>query len=120
MYQLKEKILKNNGREKKVLVIQFDKQEMDIVGEFLMTDASLLHYQVLDELASVLAGEKKNAYFVGNRCSLIIRKEKTRVEDLLEEMGSDVDSLSPVEMNTLKLKNLIEMWRREIKEYDKQ
>ena len=112
MYQIKEKILRNGDHERKILTIQFDQPEMAIVGEFLMTDASLLNYQVLDKLEHVLSGKKPIDYFTGNRCYLTIKHERTTIEDLYEGMD-EINTLPSYSVATEKLISLVKMWRTE-------
>ncbi len=55
MYQFRTVTLKNGKQTKEVLVIEFTNPAMQIVGEFLMADASLLDYTVLKDIHDVLA-----------------------------------------------------------------
>lgn len=109
MYKFKEVTLKNGPKEKKVLVIHFDDAEMEIVGEFLMADARLLRGQVLQKMELVLAGEKDVMESSGNRCSLTIKADVTKITDLFEGMDG-VDWYPSYEINTRKLRELIVMW----------
>lgn len=113
MYQFKEITLKNQAKEKKVLVIEFAKKEMGIVAEFLMTDASLLDYEVLDIIDSVLTSESRQETFSGNRCFLYIKKNTTRIEDLFEDMFEGLDTFPAYEIDTKELRKLIETWKSE-------
>ena len=109
MYQIKEKILRNGDHERKILTIQFDQPEMAIVGEFLMTDASLLKYQVLDKIDLVLSHEERIDYYTRNRCYLTIEYKKTKIEDLYEGIHECI--LPSYTIATEKLLRLIKMWR---------
>lgn len=57
MYEIREVIIKKGVTERSVWVIDFDDPSFEIIGEYLMTDAKLMNYQVLDQMAEVLSGE---------------------------------------------------------------
>lgn len=109
MYEIKEVILKNGPHARKRLVIEFDDPAMQIVGEFLMADASFFGGAILQEIDHVLKGEKKSAESSGNRCNALIKQDKTVIEDLFEEMDG-ADAYPAYEIETEKLRELIEMW----------
>lgn len=117
MYRFKEVTLKNKMKEKRILVIEFDKREMEIVAEFLMTDASLLNYEVLDLIKRVLAGSSKGERFSGNRISLRIKKDTTNLTDLFAGMYEGFDTYPAYEIDTVELKRLIEVWKNKSREY---
>lgn len=116
MYQIREVTLKNKHEERKRLVIEFEDPAQAIVGEFLMTDASLLNYSVLEDLNKVIAKECTNLESSGNRCFLKIKPDKTYLEDLFEGLFTDVDTLPPYEINTKKLRDLVVMWKEKMAE----
>lgn len=120
MYQFKEIELKNKEIKKKVLVIEFEKEEMGIVAEFLMTDASLLDYKVLDQVDQVLSGLSRREEANGNRYGLVINRDKTRIEDLFEDLFDDFDTYQAYEMTTVKLRELIVSWRDRKDAFDRE
>lgn len=113
MYTLREVVLKNGPHERKSLVIDFTDPNMDVVGEFLMTDASLLNYEVLRLIDHVLSRHKIEERISGNRCSLTITAAYTRIEDLFVDMFEDVQTYPTYDIETTLLKNLIHMWKKE-------
>lgn len=111
MYHFKEVQLKNAAVERKVLVIEFAEPRLAIVAEFLMSDASLLGFHVLEEIDRVLAGEVESITTSGNRCSLVINEKTTVIEDLLEGMFDDFETFETAELSTRELRELIIIWR---------
>lgn len=106
--------MKNGPHERKSVVIDFTDPQMAIVGEFLMADASLLDYEVLQLIDNVLSGKTPEEHMNGNRCSLTITREKTFIEDLFVDMFDDFNTYPPYDIDTKLLKDLIIMWREEI------
>lgn len=119
MYGFKEVTLQNGPHEKKVLVIEFAEPEMEIIGEFLMADASLLDYRILDIIDDVLSGTNDYEVSSGNRCSLEIKQDKTRVSDLLAGMYDGFEGFQAIDMDTRELQALIIMWRDKLSEFNK-
>lgn len=117
MYQIKEVILHNKSIERKVLIIEFEDPRLNIVGEFLMTDASLVDYSVVDEIAAVLAGQKDYAESGGNRCLLEIKADYTIISDLLEGMFDGFDTFESYQMETKQLLDLIIIWKKALKKF---
>lgn len=113
MYEIKEIELKNRSITKKRLVISFHDEKMLIVGEFLMTDASLMDGEVLTLFKSVLTGEKSSETFSGNRCYVIINRDHTVIEDLLDDY-----SYPTYVMDTNELYDLTKMWLKRLAQYD--
>lgn len=95
--------MKNGIHERKKKVIEFDDTNMQIVGEFLMTDAPLLGGEMLKEMNSVLTGQRDEVESSGNRCSVFIQADVTLIEDLFE-------TYPPYKIETKKLRDLTEMW----------
>lgn len=120
MYQFKEIDLKNKDQTKKVLAIEFSEEKMSIVAEFLMTDASLLDYEVLTKMDQVLAGMSKHEESSGNRCGLVIERNTTKIEDLFEDLFDDFNTYESYEMSTVKLRELIVMWRDKQEEFNRE
>lgn len=114
MYQFKEITVAHDQVERQVLIIEFTDPQKRILGEFLMNDASLLNYRVLDQLDRVLSGETEWEESSGNRCSLEISREKTVVEDLFSGMFADFTTLPTYEIDTKKLKDLIIIWKEKV------
>ena len=119
MYHFREVVFKNEPTERKALVIEFDDPKMGIVGEFLMTDSSLLNYSVLDDLDKVLSGERDYIESSGNRCALEIKKDKTLMTDLFEGLFDGFDTFPMYEINTQELKDLIVMWKEKVEKREK-
>src|SRR5690606_24997333 len=88
VYQIREILLKNGPHERKRIVIEFDDPRMEIVSEFLMTDAPLLGGEVLHEIDRVLVGERERLESSGNRCAVLIQADVTLIEDLIETYPS--------------------------------
>lgn len=111
MYHFKEVMFAGGEKERKVLVISFDEPCKQILEEFLMADASMLNYSVLDQIEKVLTGEVEKVETSGNRCSLLIKKEVCYLEDLLEGMFDDFDTYPALEIPTREFRDLIVMWQ---------
>ncbi len=119
MYQIKEVVLKNGEFTKKRSVITFDDPDMQIVGEFLMADAPMVGADILQQINTVLAGDRTTVESIGNRCAATIEKETTIITDLFEGMEG-VQVYAPYKINTLELRDLIEMWLRTLNEHEKE
>src|SRR5699024_12528764 len=87
MYQLKEITLKNQGYEKKRLVIHFDKTEYIILAEFLMYDAQLLKNELSAAKKALDTNKKKEVILTGNRCAIKRQTVKTMNTDLFEGLN---------------------------------
>src|SRR5690625_4444247 len=114
MYQIREVTLNNKHMERKRLIIEFADPAQAIVGEFLMTDASLLNFSILEDLNKVISGESNDLESSGNRCFLKITPHKTYIEDLYEGLYADFDTFPAYEMDTVELRDLVVMWKRKI------
>lgn len=114
MYQIREVILKNKSMERKRLIIEFEDPAQAIIGEFLMTDASLLNFSILEDLNKVISKESHYIESSGNRCFLKIKPHKTYIEDLYEGMYTDFETLPAYEMDTKELRDLVVMWKKKI------
>lgn len=112
MYTFKEVKLKNAGKQKSILAIEFDDPTYAIVAEFLMSDASMFDYHILNEIDVVLAGKRINLKSNGNRCALTIGIGTTKIEDLLDGMFDDIVTHQPLEISTKELKHLINVWKQ--------
>ncbi|MBU5468480.1 hypothetical protein KQI49_16780 [Virgibacillus sp. MSJ-26] len=116
MFYFREVTLKNGSSEKKRLIIEFDKPDMKIVGEFLMADAPLLHGKILQEIDQVLAGEKREIISNGNRSTLTIKSKTTVISDLFAGM-ENVDVYPAYEIDTIELRELIVTWFKKLEEF---
>lgn len=119
MYQIREVVLKNEQVKRKRLIIEFDDPAKAIVGEFLMADASLLNFSVLDDLNKVLTGKHNYIESSGHRCSLEIRSDQTLIEDLFEDMYENFETLPAYEIDTKELRDLVVSWKEKIEELKK-
>lgn len=118
MYQFREVVLRNKTIEKKVLVIEFDEADKAIVAEFLMTDASMLKYSVLKTINHVLSGVSEYEKTSGNRYGLVIKRDKTQIEDLFEGLFDDFDTYPSYRVDTAELRDLIIMWRDKLNVFE--
>lgn len=114
MYTIKEIVLKNKHHEQTRKVIEFNDPRMAIVAEFLMSDASLLNFSILQQIEHVLSGKRQTVSVSGNRCAVHITEHKTVIEDLLTDMFDGMQTYETYEISTATLKELILMWRDEL------
>lgn len=114
MYTIKEIVLKNKHHKQKRKVIDFHDPEMAIVAEFLMSDASLLNFSILQQIESVLSGKQQTASVNGNRCAVHMTKHQTVIEDLMTDMFDGIQTYETYKIDTATLKELILMWRNEL------
>src|SRR5690625_3794768 len=111
MYSIEEKVLTNNSLTKKIPIISFHNPEMAIVAEFLMTDAPMLQFSVLEKIDQVLSGKKEKIHSSGQRTSWVLKKDVTKIEDLFDGLYEGVKTHPPVKIETKLLKDLIYMWQ---------
>lgn len=116
MYQLKEVTLKNQGYEKKRLVIHFDKTEYIILAEFLMSDAQLLKNELLAAKKALDTNKTKEVTLTGNRCAIKLEKEKTMITDLFE--GIDESSYQALTISTNQFYDYLTIWSQEIQKFN--
>lgn len=116
MYRIREVVLKHNKHIKKRLVIEFDDPDKALVGEFLMVDAPLDEWAVLDGIDKVLKGEVPEIELSGNRSKIVMTPDKTYVHDLFLSKG-DVPKFPSCELDTEILRELILMWKKEKEKY---
>src|SRR5699024_1410767 len=86
MYEIREIELKNDQHVKKRLVITFKNPEEEIIGVFLMTDAPMYHFELIEDIEAVLSGRKKGFTHAGNRCEIEVDVDETIISDLFEDM----------------------------------
>ena len=109
MYTFKEIIFDDGDKE---LVIDFGDKDKDILSIFLCSEVEEFEEDVLNTINKVISGESKYEKFIGNICRVEFYEEKTIISDIFDEN-------KPYEINTLELKNLIEMWIKKLDEFYK-
>lgn len=114
MYTIREVSLQHGAHERKRSVITFQEREKQIIGEFLMSDAPLLEFAIIHDIKLVLHGEEKSITRNGNRCSIIIEKGSTHIEDLYNDLYEGLHTYPPFDMDTVELLDLIRMWKSHI------
>ena len=90
-------------------------QEIKLVETFLGIEVSAFGDWILEEIHSVLNGEKNYVVVNGNICGLEIRNDSTTVLDNLAEDGKG----EYCEIETMELVELIHIWLNKRKEYKK-
>lgn len=110
MYQFREVKLTNRSTEKGILVIEFDDSAMQVVGEFLMADGTLLGEQLLREMTAIHQGEKQEVQLNGNRCGIQLTKDAITINDLLLDRYDGVTGVPPYTMNTETFQEILVEW----------
>ncbi|EJQ54008.1 Uncharacterized protein BWINRASL_00906 [Bacillus mycoides] len=90
-------------------------REIKLVETFLGVEVSVFGDWILEEIHSVVNGEKDCGEVNGNICGLEIRKDTTIVLDNLAEDGKG----EFCEIETIELVDLIHIWLDERKEFKK-
>ncbi|PDZ43036.1 hypothetical protein [Bacillus wiedmannii] len=90
-------------------------QEIKLVETFLGIEVAAFGDWILEEIHSVLNGEKNYVVVNGNICSLEIRNDTTTVLDNLAEDGKG----KYCEIEPMELVELIHIWLNKRKEYKK-
>lgn len=116
MYEIREIELKNGEHIKKRLVITFADSAYEIVGTFLMSDAPMFQFELIEDVGAVLAGKREPFTMAGNRCELKVDVRETRIEDLFADDASDV-SMQAATIPTTKLLEWMRMWREELRSF---
>ncbi|PGZ94957.1 hypothetical protein COE51_21755 [Bacillus pseudomycoides] len=91
-------------------------QEIKLVETFLGVEVSAFGDWILEEIHSVLNGEKDYGEVNGNICGLEIRKDTTTVLDNLAEDGKG----EFCEIETVELLHLIHIWLDRRKEFEEE
>ncbi|MBJ8008367.1 hypothetical protein BWGOE4_21260 [Bacillus mycoides] len=91
-------------------------QEIKLVETFLGVEVSAFEDWILEEIHSVLNGEKNYGVVNGNICGLEIRNDTTTVLDNLAEDGKG----EYCEIETMELVELIHIWLAKRKELKKE
>lgn len=120
MYAIKEITLQQGQHERKRSVITFKEREKQIVGEFLMSDAPMLEFAIIQDIDIVLRGEESYILRSGNRCSVKITKDRTYIEDLYTDLYEGLHTYAPYEMDTNEVLSLVHMWKKHIEENEEQ
>lgn len=110
MFEITVKTLKHGDRQRKRLMIQFTDPNLEIIAEFLMTDAELLERKILRELEDVLSARQTTAQFSGNRTNIKMNKQITEITDLFFGLDDNMETYQAVEIDTEKFKNIIDEW----------
>lgn len=116
MYEIREIELKNGDYTKKRLVIMFKDVGYEIVGTFLMSDAPMFQFELIEDIGAVLAGKRESFTQAGNRCHITVGVGETVIEDLFAEDAPDV-SMETATVNTRKLLEWMKMWRKELQSF---
>ena len=116
MYEIREIELRNGQHVKKRLVITFENPAYEIVGTFLMSDAPMFQFELIEDIGAVLAGKREPFTQSGNRCEITVGVGETTITDLFEDDAPDV-SMEAVTVNTRKLLEWMKMWRKELQAY---
>lgn len=109
-YEIKEIELQNKNKIRPRLIITFADSNYELLGEWLMVDAPLFNWHVLDKIQKVLANEKEKFQSSGNRTSITITKDKTIIEDLLASIVDDGDLLATVVLDTVEFQGVLLQW----------
>ena len=110
MYQFREVKLTNRSSEKGILVIEFDDAAMQVVGEFLMADGTLLGKKILQEMTAIHQGEKQEVQLNGNRCGIQVTNDMVTINDLLLDRYDGVTGVPPYTMNTEVFREILVEW----------
>lgn len=119
MYQIKEITLQHGKYKRQRLIVEFSDKTNKILEEFLMTDAPMLHKEILKEVDAVLKGEMKMVTGSGNRTSWTINQKQAVIEDLFAEMGANLPTYPNVTIETKKLYDIMRIWFQARKDFHK-
>ena len=86
-------------------------REIKIVSTFLQSDVQSDGHWFLEAIDKVLSGKETYQEFGGNICILQIKPDKTIFLDSLADDGIG----NSCEIETIELKELIEIWEKEVK-----
>lgn len=117
-YEIKQIELHNKNGTRKKLIIEFFDPAYALLGEFLNVDASLLNWYILREVKAVLDNEKDQVESSGNRTSITVTKEQTRIEDLFDGIIADEDVLTPIVIETDTLYQILVNWHAAIDKFN--
>lgn len=108
-----DEIIFKSGRKSRIIIME---EQVQLVGEFLMSDAEVDPESYIEALDSVLNEESEYEELNGNVCGILIHKDKTKVIDCLAEDGMG----NWCEIETKELRELIDIWCDEVKRFKEQ
>lgn len=112
MIDYKKKIvLRKNG--KKHLTLEINEPQYELLEEFLAIDVPMFGDIILINIDLVLNGEAEERTFAGNICELVIKKDQSHIECVIEE----ADIGSPCDVDTYELKQTILSWLNDLKTF---
>ncbi|HLS23029.1 MAG TPA: hypothetical protein VK037_03825 [Pseudogracilibacillus sp.] len=109
-YSIKEITLQRGERRKKRKVIQFDDPNLTLLEEFLMVDAPLRNWQILNEFEQIKRVKQGTITYTGNRTTVTVTPTNTTIEDALDVFNGE----NTVEIETDQLYKLLKTWQKEI------
>jgi len=109
IYQIKTVTLTHKNIEKKRLVITFNDQSYELVADYLMADAPLLSFEIIQVIEAVLNGQNKAAKWAGNRTELTINPDTSIIEDLFEQKEA-------ISVETNWLYEMTVLWQNQLNE----
>lgn len=112
-YKFNEINVNNSKKPYKRLDIEFKDKSKDLIAIYLITDVAIIDYKkVIIPYNRALSGRSNKEIISGDICRLEITKETTKIIDIYKE---DEDK-NYVEINTLELCNLIQIWCNKVNE----
>ncbi|URZ16796.1 hypothetical protein [Clostridium felsineum] len=108
-----DEIVFKSGRKSRIIIME---EQVQLVSEFLMSDAEVDSESYIEALDSVLNEESEYEELNGNVCGILIHKDKTKVIDCLAEDGMG----DWCEIETKELRELIDIWCDEVKRFKEQ
>lgn len=117
-YEIKEIKLQNKRKQRTRLVITFANPKYTLLSEYLMVDAPLLNWRILMDLQQVLSNKKEEVQLSGNRTSIMITKEETKLDDLLVGLVDEDDLLETVVMSTAKFHEILLQWYKAYSKFE--
>lgn len=96
------------------LIIIMEDEKYRLTAQFLMSDIQGADpAYALETIDKVISGESKYEELNGNVCGLEIYKERTKIYDNLADDGMG----DWCEVDTKELRELIEIWSREVRKF---
>ncbi|MHC1748082.1 MAG: hypothetical protein AB9856_06810 [Cellulosilyticaceae bacterium] len=108
-YKFDEIVLKS-GIKHRIIIIE---EQIQLVGEFLMSDVSIDSKSYIEALDRVLNGINDYEELNGNICGILIGRDKTKVIDCLADDGMG----NWCEIETKALRELIDIWCDELERF---
>lgn len=109
-YVINEIELTNKTNSRKRLVIEFANPSYAILAEFLMSDAPLMSWRIIQDIGNVISGKQESFENSGNRTHIHVTKEETNITDLFSGMFDEEVIYKPVTIETKKLLQIISEW----------